>query len=172
MFNYRITKYNPKYRDESGIYLKDEWTSVSDIGTQYKGELFTFEDYKKMEDAYVGTIDLFMNYLRVTHLKVLWLEKPLKTLSPEKHCSETMIKLFKKILSDQNLDQSEVSDAARLILRETLWCKLESEDKMFVHFADDYYMYIGSFKAIVDDIKKEIEKSGLFVEEFESPYQE
>lgn len=170
MFSYRITKYNPKYRDESGVYLKDDWTPISDIGNQHDELLLTLEEYKKNEDAYINAIILVMNYLQLTHLEVMWLEKPRKTLSPDIYCSETMSKLFKKISSGMSLDQREISDAARLILREALWCKLEFENKMFVHFADDYYMYIGSFKSLTDSLKNEIEETGLFVEEFESPY--
>ena len=42
---------------------------------------------------------------------------------------------------------------------------------MFVHFGYDYYMYIGSnkrFKGIINTIAN----TGLFIEEFESPYDE
>lgn len=28
---YRVTKYNPEYR-KNGTYMRDEWTSISDIG--------------------------------------------------------------------------------------------------------------------------------------------
>ncbi len=31
-FMWRVTKYNPTFRDENGTYIKDEWTSFSDIG--------------------------------------------------------------------------------------------------------------------------------------------
>lgn len=29
MYSWRITKYNPIFRDESGVYLEDEWTSIT-----------------------------------------------------------------------------------------------------------------------------------------------
>ena len=32
---YRITKYNPEFRDEEGRYILDEWTSVTDIGKEF-----------------------------------------------------------------------------------------------------------------------------------------
>jgi hypothetical protein len=51
MYNWRITKYNPAYRDNAGCYLKDEWTSISDIGNIYDREVITYETSKKVEDA-------------------------------------------------------------------------------------------------------------------------
>ncbi|WCK55874.1 hypothetical protein PP175_08100 [Aneurinibacillus sp. Ricciae_BoGa-3] len=31
-YQWRITKYNPEYRNDTGIYKKEEWTSFYDIG--------------------------------------------------------------------------------------------------------------------------------------------
>lgn len=40
-YMWRITKYNPLNRDENGLYVKDEWTSFSDIGDFYNDLEFT-----------------------------------------------------------------------------------------------------------------------------------
>lgn len=40
---------------------------------------------------------------------------------------------------------------------------------MYVHFGHDYYMFIGSSTSCPLALKN-IEKMGLFVEDFESPY--
>lgn len=170
MFSYRITKFDPKYRNELGHFLNNDWTSISEIGKKFDGKELTFEDYKKIEDAYVHAIMLFMDFLNLNSLTVPYLEKHRKRPYPDIYRSKTMLELFKKITVGQELDKNEVADVARLMLRETLWSKLESKDKMFVHFGYDYYMYIGSSKELPDSSKNEIEKSGLFVEEFESPY--
>ena len=37
-----ITKYDIANRDERGIYRKDEWASISDIGKFYNNELAHF----------------------------------------------------------------------------------------------------------------------------------
>ena len=29
--NYRVTKYNPAYRNEKGWYMKDDWTDYSEV---------------------------------------------------------------------------------------------------------------------------------------------
>lgn len=172
MFSYRITKYDPKFRNALGHFLNNDWTSISEIGKKFDEKELTFEDYKRIEDAYVQAIMLFMDFLKLSSLKVTYLEKHGKRPSPDIYRSKTMLELYKKIFVGQELDKSEVSDAARLMLRETLWCKLESEDKMFVHFGWDYYMFIGSSEKPTESMIVTIEKSDLFVEEFESPYLE
>lgn len=170
MFSYRITKYNPSFRNSLGWYEKNDWTSISDIGKTFDGKELNFEVYKKIEDAYIQAIMLFINFLKIDSLSVTYLEKPKKRPVPDIYCTKKMHELFKKISVGQELDTSKVADAARLMLRETLWCKLESKDTMFVHFGDDYYMFIVSSKALPHTLKNKIEESGLFVEEFESPY--
>jgi len=40
LYEYRIVKYNPKFRI-NGIYTKNEWTSISDIGDEFDGVFFT-----------------------------------------------------------------------------------------------------------------------------------
>ncbi len=38
MKRYRISKYNPTFRTEEGIYEKEEWTSYYDIGKIIAGK--------------------------------------------------------------------------------------------------------------------------------------
>jgi hypothetical protein len=59
MISWRVTKYKPDFRDERGAYLRDEWTSLSEVGKSFGGVKLTFEEYRKIEDAgraYVGRI--------------------------------------------------------------------------------------------------------------------
>lgn len=172
MFSYRITKYNPAFRNSLGWYEKNDWTSIADIGKTFDGKELTFEDYKRIEDAYIQSIMLFMDFLKINSLTVSNLEKHRKRPLPDIYRSKTMLEIFKKIAVEQELTKNQIADVARLVLRETLWCKFESKNQMFVHFGYDYYMYIGSKVMLSNSVKKEIEKSGLFVEEFESPYLE
>lgn len=34
---FRITKYNPQFRNKQGEYKNEEWTSVYDIGKKFEG---------------------------------------------------------------------------------------------------------------------------------------
>ena len=53
MKSYRVTKYNPKNRDDQGRYLASEWTSIFDIGRKYCGHVLTEKEYEKVENSYL-----------------------------------------------------------------------------------------------------------------------
>jgi hypothetical protein len=172
MFTWRITKYNPAYRDESGIYKICEWTSFHDIGKSICGKTLTVNGYILIENAYVNAILSFMDSSAIASLTVKDLEKHNKSSNLDKKSelySKEMLKLFTVLEDNTALSKNEIPYLSRLVLRENVWCKLEEKHKMFVHFGYDYYMYIGSHKLCEDAINK-ITKAGLFVEEFESPY--
>ena len=166
MFGYQITKYNPQYRNPLGTYLKDEWTSICHVGKIYENREFTIDEYLKVEDGYIQAILLFMAFLNLESLPVTYLEKHRTWDSSDTPYSKSMFELYKKIKVGKQINTKEMGDAARLILRELLWCKIENKS-MLVQFCDDYYMFIGSSKEISKSLKKKIESLGLFVEEFE-----
>ncbi len=53
MFDWRVTKYDPKNRDHNGWYVKDEWTDYSDIGKSFEGKRLTFWEYFNVESKYI-----------------------------------------------------------------------------------------------------------------------
>ena len=167
MFFWRITKYNPKNRDFNGVYLKEEWTCYSEVGDIICGRVFTFEEYLEIENAYVSAIILFMECNNLENLQVTNLEKNIK-LKQDVHLNEEMIALFNEAKEGLILNKDAIKLLARLVLREKLWCKLESKN-IFVHFGWDYYMYIGSSSKCKESIRI-IHQNELFVEEYESPY--
>ncbi|MDC4204578.1 MAG: hypothetical protein MPW14_07475 [Candidatus Manganitrophus sp.] len=69
MKQFRITKYNPKYRDALGVYTKKEWTSYSDIGKNV-----TKEEYETIETAYIETAIGFLKEQEIVELRVVGLE--------------------------------------------------------------------------------------------------
>ena len=169
MYCYRITKYNPKFRDSSGAYKKDDWISFSNIGKSFENKVLSAEGYLNTEEAYVKTISFFMDGLGIDSLIVTALEKIKPPKINDYWYSSDLFKNYKSIDINQHLSRDIVLAIARLALRKYLWCKLESE-KMFVHFGYDYYMYIGSEKKPIHIISQ-IEALGLFVEKIdESPY--
>ena len=52
---YRISKYDPQYR-VNGIYQKDEWTAICDIGKVYDGKVFTEDEYYRVEQSYINFV--------------------------------------------------------------------------------------------------------------------
>lgn len=55
MICYRVSKYDPQYRI-NGIYQKDEWTAISDVGKVYEGKMFTEDEYCNVEQSYVDFV--------------------------------------------------------------------------------------------------------------------
>lgn len=164
MFSYRVTKYNPKYRNDEGHYLKDEWFLYSQIGEKFEEGVLTLEQYLKVENAYVEAIILFMECLGIDTLYVTALEKNVK---PRRN-KLFSLEFFNNLKVGDALNKEVIKLVARMVLRDHIWCKLEAQD-MYVHFGWDYYMFIGSAKVCTNAIRS-IEKSGLFVEEYMSPY--
>lgn len=174
MFSWRITKYNPVYRDKNDIYTNCEWTSISDIGRLFAGKELSFSDYITVENSYIEAVLTFMNSLAITSLTVKNLEKNYNSLKLHKEpnlYSEEMIVFYNSIQNNAVIAKREIQYLCRLVLREHLWCKLETNNIMFVHFGYDYYMYIGSNKRF-EGVINTITNTGLFVEAFESPYDE
>ena len=55
MFEYRITKYNPIFR-VNGIYSRDDWTSICDVGKKYNGCTLTTDECTTVMSNYVNCI--------------------------------------------------------------------------------------------------------------------
>lgn len=167
---WRITKYNPDFRDEDGYYtLVKEWTCPSEIGKTINGNKFTIEEYLRVEAAYVETVIQFLIDSKRNTLRILRLNKV--DISQEDKCSALYELGFEdvKLEEDAVVTIKEIRTISKMILRNFLSCEFYSKDEFFVHFGWDYYMFIGtcdnSLSAI--DFAK---RSGLFVEPFTSPY--
>jgi hypothetical protein len=153
MNQYRVTKYDPVFRDQSDAFTKAEWTSFKDIGQTYSGVLLTTEEYERVEDAYVRTALMFFNEGGLSSIKVSGLENHLRQ-SLDFH-------------NDSVLPFDRIEGIIRRILREEFWCRLEASEG-FIHFGWDYYMYIG-VPHPCHTAQALAAKLGLFVEEFASP---
>ena len=156
VIEFRVTKYDPTHRDPSGVYTRDEWTSVSDIGRAFNGAVLTEDEYRRIEDAYSATAIAFLREASVTALRVTGLENNAGVPLP--------------FAEGSPLGVAELGEVIRQLLREEFWCRLEGAEA-FVHVGWDFYMYVG-----VPDPCPEAEelarRSGLFVEPFRSPYSE
>ena len=153
-FEYRITKYNPNFRDVNGFYQKNYWILFSDIGRKFEGKNLSLSQYTKVEDAYVNSILLIMDECEIDSLAIIKIE------SDNTHC---------KIKIGDRLKGKRLDSTIRNTLRDNIWVKLSCPRRAFVHFGWDYYMYAGVSRPIQNSLK-EIDKMGLFHEAFESPY--
>jgi hypothetical protein len=153
MFEYRVTKYDPAFRDSHGAYQREEWTAASDVGRELGGELVTAESYQRGEDAYVISALAFWREAGQPDLIVRGLERTPANLP---------------LSEGSAVPESLLDVVIRRILREDLWCRLESE-VCFLHFGWDYCMYVGVARACAAACARAA-TSGLFVEPFVSPH--
>lgn len=172
MYCYRITKYNPNHRDEFGAYMREEWISLSDVGLKFNGKIFELEEYIRTENLYLSAIVRMMNCLQINGLTISNIIKYRKTpqiTAFHEIYTDDMIKLYRHTTEGQIVSGKSLEDLCKLRLRQLMGFRLIYENKMYVHFGYDYYMYIGVSKECMDAINS-IQASGLFVEECESPY--
>jgi hypothetical protein len=155
LFEYRVTKYDPAFRDASGAYIRDEWTSVSDIGRSFGAAVLTCDAYQRVEDAYVAVALAFLREAGVSGLTIAGLENH----------SELPLSFGEGSL----LLPEQTGEVIRQVLREKFWCRLDGRGA-FIHLGYDYYMYVGVRRACpeAEQLAKEL---GLFAEPFPSPYQ-
>jgi hypothetical protein len=151
---YRVTKYNPRFRTSTGAYTRDEWISFDDIGRSFGGVELTSSEYQRVEDAYVAAAVGFLRDAGVSHIDVRWLENRDHLELP--------------FGEGDLLTVAEVSDVLRRLLRAEFWCQLEAADA-FVHVGYDYYMYVGVPRPC-PAARQQAEDLGLYVEDFASPY--
>lgn len=151
MNEFRLSKYDPKNRID-GLYLVSEWTSIHDIGKQFDAGVLSYDQYKKVEQAYINCcITLF----KKTGIKHLYIK------SPEYY--ESRIRFPKSLDSE-----SDIRNVIMYCLQEKCWAKLEAEG-FFIHFGYDYYLYIGT-ELNISLVEQVARQYGLFCEIFLSPY--
>ncbi len=160
LFSWRITKYNPKNRDEKGNYLDDkEWTFFSEVGTEVNEE-----DYLRTESNYINAITTFMDEMGLKKLYINALE-----IWSDEVENQNASPFLSKMWVGKSISMQEIKELAKLTLRNVVWCKLSYKNKFFVHFGYEYYMFIGAINDC-PNARQKVEKSGLYVEDFISPY--
>lgn len=153
MHQYRITKYDPKYR-VNGAYTRDEWTSISDVGKTYDGRPFNMADYERAEQQHIDFLCSLAERDGAFPLTVRAYEQS---------------GVFEQLsLEGCSISPAALPDLLRRILREECWCCLESKN-FFIHFGYEYYLYVGcSFTQ--EGIAALAADHALFAEPMVSPY--
>lgn len=172
MHKYRISKYDPLFRDETGCYQKNEWTAISDIGKSFDGILLTDEEYIGVEDKYVDAVKLIIKFHSLTSLSVANLchsfskEEFLNLIKPYSQLySESLLDFYTNFNGSQaGLD--EVESLFRLQLREDIGVDIFSPRKLKIFIGYDYLMGVNSSKSL-EPIIPEISAIGLFVEKID-----
>lgn len=161
-----ITKYNPKFRNELGHYVKDEWTSISDIGKTYNGKVFTYEKYIEIENLYVEAVFLALNFFKSKSIKITHIFKLSKKKDFKKYNDNDLYNLFTTFENNVLIkDVTLIDQLIRLRLREhiaELEIRIDAKSRTEIIFGFDYYMYINTNKDVIA-LLKQISNINLFV---------
>ncbi|MDJ1484427.1 hypothetical protein QNI16_28270 [Cytophagaceae bacterium YF14B1] len=169
---WRISKYNPIYRNENGAYTKDEWTSYSDIGRIYEESVFTKEEYLETEGRYIKVITEILRLCNTQQVVVIACEKfttvQTKALIYKKMLENdpALITIFENFELDKVYSMDEMKNILILNLRECVWSRLLSDNGICeIGFGYDYYAYVGfsTFDLPLKQINESIFKNGLFI---------
>jgi len=169
MYYWRVTKYNPMYRDRNDTYVHNEWTSFSDIGKCFEGEQLTLDEYLTSESAYIDVVISSMSEANLKNIKISELEKTWDMMYADVP-DLAMEKFYDSLRNGMSIPINEIAILVKLLLREKVWGKLVS-DELEIHFGYDYYMYICS-KDRLENTEVIIKTKGLFAENVKSPYME
>lgn len=153
MKQFRVTKYNPIFRDKNGAYQKDDWTDYSDVGKCFSGYVLTAEEYYRVENNYIMMcIDV-------------WERQGCPTV----HVENVENDCFMDVPKTLN-DKAELSRIIKGILENQFWAKLVGNN-FFIHFGWDFYMYIGT--KLEQSVMSNLALSHhLFCDVMDSPYSE
>ncbi|MBH0173622.1 hypothetical protein IHV09_08640 [Fictibacillus sp. 23RED33] len=172
MHKYRITKYNPLFRDAEGRFTRDEWTSISDIGKVFENQELTIEMYKKTEDSYIKAVHLTMDFLNLPHLHA---RNIIKSFHDNQFLAlindnielypKDMLQYYFSTNNNEKITHEDIDKHCRLQLREAWGSALFYPQKCKLFIGYDYLMSIHSHIPL-DPIFQSIQNLGLFVEEF------
>ena len=163
---YRISKYDPKYRKPDGTYGRHEWTSFSDIGKEFENKQLDYESYLQAEDGYVDAVVAFFQVARVNRLVIDEVEVSSELQSIAKSLDYEP-SLLPELKVGATVHEDTFPAIVRLSLREGVWCKLSGDSRAYLHFGYDYYVYVGSDAINESDWSL---PTGIYAEPHASPY--
>ncbi len=131
MHYYRLTKYNPKFRDAKGHYKKDEWTYYEQIGQAFGDSTFTRTEYLATEKRYIECICEFLKASDISKMRSARVENRSTT-------SFNGVPIRK----GKNYTVSELRKIIPGVLRGRFWLQFRTEEGYFLHFDWDYYVYL------------------------------
>ncbi len=153
--HYRVSKYDPALRDDSGAYTGDDWIMFSQIGETFGGVRLTLSTCLDVEARHLVALASFFEETGTSRVTAVGVEDPDKEF---------------RVTEGSKLTPVEAIEATRQMLRDEGWCRLVDGDRFYIHVGWDYYLYVGTDMPAERSVAlaREI---GLFVDDdFPSPY--
>ena len=167
---WRISKYDPRFRDKSGRYLRDEWIGAAQIGKAFAGEILTRDEYLRVERLYVAAVLHLWKASGAPSLQIQALEQSPSGFGMPPQSDDLLDVGFGgwRPVNGEAVLPAFLEAMVRWCLRELGWCQL-CADEFYVHWGYDYCVYVGTGDA-TSAAREEIASTGLFVEPCESPH--
>ncbi len=161
---WRITKYDPRFRDKSGRYLRDEWTGAAQIGEAYAGKILTSDEYLRVESLYVAAVLHLWKAAGAPSLQIQALELSTSGFGLPPQSDDLLDVGFGdwRPVNGEVVPPAVFETLVRWCLRELGWCQLGA-DEFYVHWSYDFYVYVETGDATSAD-REAIASTGLFVE--------
>lgn len=173
-YRFRVTKYDPRLRNESGAFIGDDWTCISEIGQVFNGQALTRERYEQVEAAYLKAAELFAQESGITELAV---RTPLfgRNFTPGPllpgYGPATSGLLSEEFYDGRQVSLPEGLELVRAMLRgDGVWCRLEAEGRFSAEVSWDYYLYVNSHQPCSQAVDQ-AHRMELFVEEDYTSYE-
>ena len=157
-----ITKYNPIFRDENGIFKKIEWISFFQIGQLFDGVKLTFESYSKTERKYIKAAIYFFDFHKTEIIVIKNLEKN-EFSNYEFLDKEELSSTYDKISEGSFVSIEDLKVVVKLILRGFIWAELfdKNFNEITLRFGYDFYMYFNSNQNL-EDLFIKVKELGLY----------
>lgn len=146
---HEIVKFSPAFYNEDGVYCKDEWTSVSDIGKCFNGDVLTKEEYFAVESNYVDAVCEILQVTGTDSQTIEYIEKDDEWIEKQMENSKIpeqdlpLLPVAKSLREGQTIGLMEFRDAMRLCLREYIYAVFTNRARnLKIEFGYDYYMYV------------------------------
>lgn len=163
MFWWRVSKYDPAFRDASGRYLRDEWIGPAQIGEEFPDGVLTREEYLRVESLLTAAVLLLWRACGEPPLQIRALEGPgMFGLPPASDELDDVGFEGWRPANGEYVPGGLVGAMVRWCLRDLGWCQLDG-DGFCVHFGYDFYLWVGT-REPADAARREIAASGVFVE--------
>lgn len=158
MIKYRITKYNPDYRNQLGAYLRKEWSSYYDIGKDFNGKILLSDEYLVVEEKYCMVAWEILKHCNIEYVYIDNLEMHnVDEVNNSDKC------FLDSIQNGMRISMNDLKKYMQYILREYFWCELIAKSGIKIEFGYDYYMYITCDRieqSVIDDYQKD----GIYIE--------
>ena len=161
MREYRLTKYNPLFRNEKGFYEPEEWTFFAQVGTEVAGNELTLAEYEATEAAYIQVMISLFERAKAGPFRVSAKVVPFRVSEGQ---------LPPAALPDgSEVPLSSLPAVLRSLLREEFWCRLTDRKGSFVHVGWDFYVYLG-LPSQLESPEAVAQEHHLFLERCVSPH--